>query len=171
MTANQQIITHYIAELYKAHYGWLYGWLYKKLGSAENAEDVLQDTFTKLIRSQGLLDIQQPKAYLTTTAKRILIDRARHQKIEQSYLEYLAQQNLTYDISPEQTVLAIDILNQLARVLDGLAERQQLAFLMHYIDGLSLVDIATRLKVTSRTIHYDLVKTLSHCYCVLKSDP
>ena len=51
MTANQQIITHYIAELYKAHYGWLYGWLYKKLGSAENAEDVLQDTFTKLIRS------------------------------------------------------------------------------------------------------------------------
>jgi RNA polymerase sigma-70 factor (ECF subfamily) len=76
-----------------------------------------------------LLDIQQPKAYLTTTAKRILIDRARHQKIEQAYLEYLTQQNLSYDISPEQTVLAIDILNKLAQVLDGLPERQQLAFL------------------------------------------
>ena len=170
MTANQQIITHYIAELYKVHYSWLYGWLYKKLGSAENAEDVLQDTFTKLIRSQGLLDIQQPKAYLTTTAKRILIDRARHQKIEQTYLEYLTQQNLSYDISPEQTVLAIDILNQLAKVLDGLPERQQLAFLMHYIDDLSLVDIAKQLNVTSKTIHHDLVKTLSHCYAVLKSD-
>lgn len=171
MTATEQlIISQYIVELYKENYGWLYGWLYKKLGSVENAEDVLQDTFTKLIKSKDLLKIQQPKAYLTTAAKRILIDRSRHHKIEQSYLAYLEQQNLCHEISPEQIVVAIDVLDHLAKVLNDLPTRVQQSFLWHYIDDIPLIEIAERLTVSSRTIHNDLVKALTHCYMVLSLD-
>ncbi|WP_228703796.1 sigma-70 family RNA polymerase sigma factor [Acinetobacter larvae] len=160
-------MAHYVAELYKNHKGWLYGWLYQKLGSVDTAEDVLHDTFLRIIRSQELFQIQQPKAFLTTTAKRILIDRARRAKIEQAYLDYLTQAALSYEISPEQVVMAIDSLDRLAYALEDLSYRMKMAFLWHYIDDLSLKEIAARLGVSSKTIHHDLVYALTHCYKVL----
>eukprot|EP01034_Spumella_vulgaris_P043948 gene43948-54609_t len=33
-----------VADLYASHHGWLSGWLRKKMGCADNAADVAQDT-------------------------------------------------------------------------------------------------------------------------------
>ena len=40
-----------LSQLYKAHYSWLYYWLLKKMDGAAQAEDVLQDTFIKILRA------------------------------------------------------------------------------------------------------------------------
>jgi len=47
-----------------------------------------------------LTGLTKPRAYLTTTAKRLLIDRARHRQVEQSYLDELALMTATMEGEP-----------------------------------------------------------------------
>ncbi|KAA8735415.1 sigma-70 family RNA polymerase sigma factor [Acinetobacter qingfengensis] len=156
------VIQKYIAELYQQHRHWLYVWLYQKLGSAENAEDVLHDAFSKLLRQKNILNIEHPKAFLTTVAKRVMIDRSRHTKIEQEYLKHLEHQQFCDEISPEKILMAVELLEQLAILLDKLPERSQKVFVWHYIDGEKLNVIADKLQVSSKTVHNELVKSLIH---------
>lgn len=155
-------IQKYIADLYQENRQWLYVWLYKKLGSAERAEDVLQDTFIKLIKQKNILNLQQPKAYLTTVAKRLLIDQSKHSRIERAYIEHIEQQACYNEISPEQIVSAIQLLELLAVLLEKLPERIQRVFIWHYLDGEKLNVIAERLEVNLKTVHNDLVRALLH---------
>ena len=63
--------------LYDEHHGWLFGWLRRKLGSSENAADLAQDTFVRIIASRdALLGVREPRAFLVTTAQRLIIDQA-----------------------------------------------------------------------------------------------
>ncbi|MBX3617588.1 sigma factor [Nitrosomonas sp.] len=85
--------THTVAvdALYRDHHHWLYAWLRKKLNCQHQAADVAHDTFTCIFALSNLPCLQEPRAYLVTTAKRLLIDQVRKQRIEQAYLAELAQ--------------------------------------------------------------------------------
>ncbi len=41
-----------VSHLYQDHHGWLQGWLRRRLGCAENAADLAQDTFARLLASR-----------------------------------------------------------------------------------------------------------------------
>lgn len=169
-SSSKQINTSF-DQFYLKNYAWLYGWLCKKLQNSAKAEDVLQDTFTKILQLQRLPYIQEPKAYLTTTANRIIIDQARKEKIEQIYLEYLLEQQDTIDsYSPEHCLMAIDILNHIAAILNGLEQRSRKVFLLHHLDGLSQVEIAEILQISRKTVKADLVKSMLYCHKHFKND-
>ncbi len=155
--------------LYHNHHGWLFGWLRKKLGCPHNAADLVHDTFLRIITSRDLLAPREPRAYLITIAKRLLIDQARRQRIEQLYLAELALAAETVEgfPTPEQTLAAVQALEQIAVVLQGLAERPRRAFLLHYLDGQTHAQIASRLGVSSRMIRKYLIQALLHCYQAL----
>jgi RNA polymerase sigma-70 factor (ECF subfamily) len=55
----------------------LYSIAYRMLGSAAEAEDVVQESFLRLQRASDTADVRAPKAYLTTVATRVSIDRLR----------------------------------------------------------------------------------------------
>jgi RNA polymerase sigma-70 factor (ECF subfamily) len=155
--------------LYSHHHRWLFGWLRRKLSCPHDAADVAHDTFLRIIGSRdALLGMREPRAYLTTTAQRLLIDRSRRQRIEQAYLEGLAQAAASMEgfPSPEQTLAAVQALAQISEALDGLPPKPREAFLLHYLDGQSHGVIADRLGVSTRMIHKYLVQALSHCMLV-----
>ncbi|GAA5001648.1 sigma-70 family RNA polymerase sigma factor [Acinetobacter puyangensis] len=164
---NKQAFTRFYAE----NYSWLFNWLRKKLQNGSKAEDVLQDTFTKILSLERLPYIQEAKAYLTVTASRIIIDQARKEKIEQLYLQYLVEnQQADDECSPEQILLEIDVLNRIASVLRGLEERPRKVLLLHHIEGKSQTEIALILNITRKTVKADLVKAMMYCNRQLKSE-
>ncbi len=152
--------------LYSNHHGWLFGWLRKKLGCAHQAADVAQDTFVRIIASRdALLGVQEPRAYLTTTAKRLMLDQARRQTIEQAYLAQLAltvEQSAAYP-SPEEIALAVEALDQISAALEQLAPKPRQAFVLHYLEGHSHADIAAALGVSDRMVRKYLVQALVSC--------
>ncbi|MFJ9449222.1 sigma-70 family RNA polymerase sigma factor [Herbaspirillum sp. NPDC101397] len=151
---------------YSSHHGWLYGWLRKKLGCAHNAADVAQDTFMRIIASRdALLGVQEPRAYLTATAKRLMLDRARRQVIEQSYLAELAltmEQAEGYP-SPEEILLAVEALEQISAALQAVAAKARDAFLLHYLEGQTQAEVALALGVSTRMVGKYLVQVLVKC--------
>ncbi len=74
------------ASLYAAHHGWLQGWLRRRLGNGADAADLAQDTFVRILGVRDLAGVQEPRAYLTTVAKGVLVNWYKRQALERAYL-------------------------------------------------------------------------------------
>lgn len=155
-----------VQQLYSDHYRWLHNWLSRKLRCTHAAADLAHDTFVRIMASRdALLGVREPRAYLTTTAKRLLIDRSRRNALEQAYLVEL---ELLRDIlpdypSPDEILSAIEALEQIAVALDGLPAKVREAFLRHYLEEQTQAAIAADMGVSKRMVQKYLVQALLHC--------
>ncbi|GAB4209998.1 MAG: RNA polymerase sigma-70 factor [Roseiflexaceae bacterium] len=61
-------------DLFQTHRPLLFGIAYRMLGSAAEAEDVVQDTYLRYAGARGEA-VRQPRAYLSTIATRLALDR------------------------------------------------------------------------------------------------
>lgn len=161
---------HHVHTLYCEHRGWLFEWLRRKLGSSDNAADLTQDTFVRIISSRDtLLGVREPRAFLVTTAKHLLADRARRKFLEDAYLQELslAAGHAAGHPSPEQILETVQALAHIERALDGLPVKSRQAFLLHYLDGEAQSCVAERLGVSERMVRKYLVQALTHCQLTL----
>lgn len=158
-------------ELYRDHHAWLFSWLRRRLGCTHHAADVAQDTFERLLSSRDALQgqrlsIAEPRAYLTTTARRLLIDRARRDQLERAYLDALQSQVAEMPSYPsaEQMLQAMQALEQICLVLEGVSAKARAAFLLHYLEGHTHAAVAAQLGVSTKMVQKYLVQVLLHCH-------
>lgn len=152
--------------LYSQHHRWLCGWLRQRLGCAHSAADVAQDTFLRLLAARdALCSLHEPRAFLATTARRLLIDRARRQQLEREYLCALQQlqPGAAAATSPEETLAALQALAQVDALLAQAPPKARAAFLMHYLDERPHAEIAQALGVSTRMVGKYLVQVLREC--------
>ncbi|MEG0636461.1 MAG: sigma-70 family RNA polymerase sigma factor [Pseudomonas sp.] len=150
--------------LYHAHHNWLTGWLRQRLGCPHNAADLAQDTFMRLLQARETPELKEPRAFLTTVAKRVLFNHYRRQDVERAYYQALAQLPEELAPSEEHRAIIFETLLELDRLLDGLAPRVKRAFLMAQVDGLSYGEIAAQLNISLATVKRDLNKAAMRCY-------
>ena len=150
-----------IATLYADHHGWLQGWLRKKLGSTACAADVAQDTFMRLLDREDAVAAREPRALLATVAQRVLFNHYRRQKLEQAYLDVLAQLPPLHTPSPEERAMLLATLSELDRMLDGLPPPVKRAFLLRQLDALPQEDIARQLGISLATVKRHLQRAAS----------
>jgi RNA polymerase sigma-70 factor (ECF subfamily) len=149
---------NHLSTLYSEHHGWLYGWLRGKLGNRAEAADLAQDTFVRLLGKRDAAPLREPRGYLATIARGLLVDRYRRQALEQAYLEALAQQTEPVSISAETHAIIIETLLAIDRLLDRLGARTRAIFMLAQIEELSYVDISRRLGVSLPTVKKHLVR-------------
>jgi RNA polymerase sigma factor (sigma-70 family) len=153
----------HLSTLYSEHHGWLYGWLRGKLGNRAEAADLAQDTFLRLLGKRDAAPLREPRGYLTTIARGLLIDRYRRQALEHAYLEALAQQAEPTTISAETHAIIIETLLAVDRLLDRLGARTRAIFLLAQIEELCYVDISQRLGVSLPTVKKHMVRAYTEC--------
>ncbi|MBJ9976245.1 sigma-70 family RNA polymerase sigma factor [Pseudomonas sp. S75] len=154
--------------LYAEHHPWLCGWLRKRLGCLDHAADLAQDTFIRVLLQRKALELREPRAYLSTIARSLMIDGFRRRALEQTYLETLAARPEALEVSPETRLQIIETLLEIDRMLDGLGGRTREIFLMAQLDGLSYVEIARQLRVSVTTVKKHAVRALTHCLFALE---
>lgn len=155
-----------ISDLYCEHHGWLFGWLRRKLGCAQNAADLTQDTFARILKArESVATLREPRAFLSTTARRLIIDQARRKQIENAYLQELAltTEALEGFQSPEHILTTLEALEQIAFILEGMHDKARQAFVLYYLDGLTQTEIARQLALSDRTVRKYLIQALLHC--------
>lgn len=150
-------------KLYAEHHGWLVGWLRRRLGNTEQAADLAQDTFVKLVANPETQPLDQPRAYLATIAKRLLIDQSRRLTLELAYHEMLATQPVEHVPSEEARALVLESLRQIDAILQKLAEPVRHAFLLSQLDGMTYEEIATQLAVSTRTVKRYMATAFEEC--------
>lgn len=118
----------------------------------------------RLLNARKQQTLQQPRAYLSSIARSLMIDQYRRRELERAYLESLAHFPQVDVPSEETRLLILDSLERIDRLLDQLKPRVREAFLLAQLDGLTCAQIALRLGVSKATVERDLAKALHACY-------
>lgn len=164
MAASEFTLQQQIETLYSHHHGWLRRWLNRKLGDSHQAADLAHDTFMRLLARDEALSIQEPRAFLTTVAQRVLANHWRRQQLERAYLEALAQVPEALAPSEEERAILLETLYEIDRLLDGLPPPVRRAFLMTQLEGMNHGQVAAALGVSVTTVKRYLVRAASQCY-------
>jgi RNA polymerase sigma-70 factor (ECF subfamily) len=159
--------SHFTA-LYSSHHSWLHRWLCVKLGNASDADDLAQDTFTRILGRADLAALNEPRAFLTTVAKGILVNWYQRQALERAYLEALAALPEPTAISPEQRLLILETLHEIDAMLDALPPKVKQAFLMAQLDGMGYADIAAQLGMSLVTIKRYMKQAFLQCLLAME---
>lgn len=156
------------ASLYREHHGWLVQMLRRRLsGNTENAADLAHDTFERVMRSESRAAYAEPRGFLTTVAKRLLIDQSRRRAIEQAYLDTLAARSEDVEPSPETHALVVEALDAVCRMLEQLPPRVRRVFVLAQVEGQPYLDISQQLGISVAAVQRDMIKAWQHCYAVL----
>lgn len=131
--------------LVEEHEGRLFGVAYRMLGSVTEAEDAVQEAFTRLAAAD---DVADPPAWLTTVVTRLCIDRLRSaQHRRETYVgPWLPEPLLTDDRDPSTVAETADSLTlAFLTVLERLSPAERAVFLLHDVFGYGHEEIAAML--------------------------
>ncbi|WP_437879784.1 sigma-70 family RNA polymerase sigma factor [Pseudomonas sp. LRF_L74] len=164
-----------IATLYTDHQPWLVNWLRKRTGCSQQAADFAQDTFLRVLlaerRAPVAASLDEPRHFLVTIAKRVMVDSFRRRSVEQAYLEVLADQPEDFVLSAEDRLSMLQTLQALDRMLDGLGIKAKAAFLMSQLQGLTYPQIAERLQVSVSSVTKYMARATEHCLLFAVDNP
>ena len=124
--------------------------LVNRLGHRADAEDLLQETFVRAIRSRkALRDDSKVKSYLFSIAHNLMVNHVRKLKPDSlsdletpdggSALDKFADEGFT---PPDLEAEANDLNRAVRAVLDTMHERYQVAFRLGVLEGRAYSDIA-----------------------------
>ncbi|SDR86082.1 RNA polymerase sigma-70 factor, ECF subfamily [Pseudomonas sp. Z003-0.4C(8344-21)] len=156
-----------IEQIYEQHHSWLYGWLKGRLNDAGDAADVAHDTFVRILAARNAAHIREPREYLATIARGLVIDRYRRSAIETAYLQALATRPEASAISEEDRALIIETLMAVDKALAGLGARTQRIFMLSQIEGLTYQQIAVQLQVSLTTVKKHMIRALTECALIM----
>lgn len=125
--------------------------------SSADVDDIAQEVFLRLLRYERAELVTHPQAYLFKIAGNVLAEwstRASRQRPHAS--EWLAQ--LADEHDPEQDCARESEQLEIRRAVGELPPRAREILRMHYEEGLTHLEIATRLGVTRRIVKRDLVR-------------
>lgn len=159
--------SNFVSDLYSHHHGWLVGLLRRKLGNIDNADDLAQDTFARILTARDTASIREPRAYLTTVATRLMAQYFRRLALERAYLDALAALPEETAPSPETRMLVVEALTAVSRVLDGLSPRVRDIFLLSQLDGLSYAEIGTQFGMSVNAVQKSMIRAFQHCYAAV----
>jgi RNA polymerase sigma factor (sigma-70 family) len=157
------------SHLYSNHHGWLYSWLWRKLGSREDAAELAQDTFVRLLSTKPSEELTEPRAYLTTVAHGLVVNHWRKLTLERAYLAALEARPEILAPSPEERALVLETLYQIDAMLERLAPKARQAFLLAQLDGLTYVQIAAQLGVSDRMVKKYMAQAMLQCMLLVAS--
>jgi RNA polymerase sigma-70 factor (ECF subfamily) len=132
-----------------------------------NAADLAQDTFVRVLLQRESKELREPRAFLATIARGLLVDHYRRASLERAYLDALANLPEPEVPSPEARALVLETLVEIDRLLDGLKPRVREAFLLSQLDGLTYPQIAERMGLSISSIQQYMTQAFSHCYKAL----
>lgn len=156
-----------VSRIYQDHHRWLLGWLRPRVDCRDLAADLVQDVFVRVLSADnaaGKLEVvREPRGYLATIARRLMIDHFRRARLERAWLQALAEQPEAEDISPETRVILLETLCELDAMLAGLGPKVRKAFLLSQLEGMPYKAIAETLDVSLITVNRYIAKALHHC--------
>ena len=137
--------------LYRDHAARLRRTLRGRVACAEDAKDLVQEAFARLLGASSLRSLRTPEAFLNRIVRNLLVDRARRlaARPEAALLEPDA-----IAVPAEQAdAIELEQLRALYRsAVAALPERTREVFLLHRVEELSYREISDRLGIGVRTV-------------------
>ena len=143
----------------------LRAWLRAKFPSLTDPDDLVQETFSRVLQAQATAPIASAKACLFTTARTLALDQVRRQKI--IGIEALTETaaDFVFDDVPgvSEIVGRRQELELLTQAIQSLPERCRQVLTLRKIYGLSQKEIAAQLGISEHTVEAQVGNGMRRC--------
>jgi len=139
--------------------------LRRRTGSAERAQDVMQDTYLRLLETEARQsqDVRDSRAYIYRVAGNLAVDTARRERRGGGSEGEPTEHLMDPQPGPEHRADAHGRLRRLDAALAELPSNVRVSLLLFRVDGLSHAQIARRLGVSESMVAKYLARALRHC--------
>ncbi len=155
---------HFISGLFERNKRDLLTYFTRRVGR-EDASDLLQETFVRVLRHGQLETAANPSGYLRKTASNLATDFTRRRKMQ---LKYVIPVDIPEDVpaddaSAEQQVDASQRSRILQMAIDTLPPRCRQIFVMRMHEDIPQDEIAKRLGITRNMVDRHLRIAIERC--------
>lgn len=138
----------------------LRAWLRRRRLEGLEIDDVIQETYTRLIAADSIAHIRDAKSYTFQIAGSVVVDHLRRLKVVSiasvSDIDHLDMPS--QEPSPERQVIDREELHRLAQMIAGLPGRVRDVFTLRRVYGLSQREVAERLGIAESTVEKHMAR-------------
>jgi RNA polymerase sigma factor (sigma-70 family) len=138
----------------------LRAWLRRRSLGGLDVDDVIQETYTRLVAAESVAHIHDAKNYAFQVAGSVVIDHLRRMKVvpissvpDLDYLEVVSEEP-----SPERLAIDRDELHRLARMIALLPGKVRDVFTLRRVHGFSQHEVAQRLGLSESTVEKHMAR-------------
>lgn len=131
-----------------------------QLNSGEDARDLVQDAFARLLGSTKRESLDRPEAFLHRIVRNLLIDRSRRLA---NRAQHVPIDGAVEPAARPTQADGIELAETQARyraAVAALPDRMRAVFLLHRVDGLSYKAIAAELGISIRTVEWHVAEAV-----------
>jgi RNA polymerase sigma-70 factor (ECF subfamily) len=150
---------------FRQYYDELLGFLTARLGCREQAADVVQETYVRVLSMANHDAVAQPRAFLYKTALNLTVDLFRKQRLRAEHTVDLEQAHDVPSGAPDQEAI-LEGKRQLQLLREAVAElppKCRQVFLMHKFMHVPHHELAERLGISKNMVERHVMKALAHC--------
>lgn len=155
-------LARWMASALLPHEGEVRRWLSRACAGQQDVDDVIQECYCRIWSARVRNEIANPRAYFFQTARRVLIDCHRRDRVVS--LDAVARIEVLPipcdDPLPDRAIDARRELDRIRATLATMPDRARNIFEMRKIAGLSQREIAERLGVTENVVENDTARVL-----------
>lgn len=150
--------------LYAEHSRELGSFARRRVG-AEDAADVVQDTYLRVLQYADQCELENPRAYLYRVAANVSSDRGVALQKAHERIDTEAEPDMQQSGFPglDAQLDARRKLQRCVSALENLPSIYRHVFLLHRIDGMTQAEISAALDIPRRTVERYIAKALEHC--------
>ena len=153
---EQQGKRRIIADYYTAHYDELLGFVNKQVKNADDAEDIVQNVFLRLLNTDKMISIITLPCLVYTVARNLIFDHWRRHRIFDEYEHYLQSSTHDDDIDVASIYSATEITEILERGIARLSDNQRQVYRMNFFDDLPVSVISKTLNLNYKSVEHRL---------------
>jgi RNA polymerase sigma factor (sigma-70 family) len=123
-------------------------------------DDIIQETYARIVSLPSLDSIRQPRQYAIQTATSIIIDHVRHSRVisinSTGDLDHLDV--VTPEPNPEEQLEFRQEIAEIAKALATLPEKCRETLILRRVEGLSQQETAQRLGISVKTVEKHMAR-------------
>ena len=150
----------WVERLFTEHNASLLKFLRARLRSNEEAKEVAQEAYVRLLQLDQPQAVSYFRAFLFKTAGNIAIDRLRKDSRDKNRTVFPFFEEQTP--SAEQTEIQSETIRRVSECMDDLPPKCRKAFLLSRIYGMSTREVASQMHMTPRMIRNYLIRATLH---------
>lgn len=148
--------TQLISNSYMSYHHSVYQYIYYKINSREDAEDLSQDVFLRLMEYKQMLRPDTVKSFILTIARNLVTDYLRRYYKKQEITSYMYDTIKQAGDEVESNIVAEDLLALEKRRMALLPVRRREVYAMSRFEDKSVQEIAAGLNLSFRTVENHL---------------
>lgn len=148
-------------KLFKAYYSPLCQYAFTLLKDKDESEEIVQGVFHNFWEKKAQVEIKTSlKSYLYKMVYHLCLNRLKHQKVKEAYLDYNATQIQQNYASATDLANENELKAKIEEAMNSLPEQCRLVFRLSRFEELKYAEIAEHLGISIKTVENQMGKAL-----------